>query len=226
MVKKLKVNRRKALCFTATVSFAAAGILAVIGLLSIRQTKNKSLLLFASMPFLFALQQLSEGVLWLTIADKQYATISSVTTYLFLVFALVIWPLWVSLSLWLSERNILRKKLLLLLVGYGFLASIYSTYVLLSCGVSAHIISHGIKYKISWGNAFQIGYCLFFYMISVIIPFFVSSISFGNIMGTAIALSLVGTYYFMHINLLSVWCFFSAILSILVLFIVQREEQR
>ena len=226
MINKLKINQKKSLCFTATGSFVAAGLLAVIGFLTLRETKKRSLVLFASMPFLFALQQLSEGILWITIADKQYSTINSITTYAFLVFALVIWPLWVPLSLWLPEKNILRKKLLLLFIGYGFFGSIYSIYVLFYCGISSQVASSSIRYNIFFGNSFRIKYDLFFYMISVIIPFFISSISLGNIMGTAIALSFVATYYFMNINLISVWCFFSALISVIILFIVQLEEKR
>ena len=218
-------TQRKIMCFTATGSFVAAGILTIIGILTLRKTKLKSHLPLASIPLGFAIQQIAEGILWLTIANKQYAIITNFATYLFLIFAFIIWPLLIPIALWIPEKNVLRKKLLLIISVCGFLLSAFLTYVIFNYNVSAQIVSHSITYDIAFLNSFQIEYRLFFYIIPVIIPFFVSSISLGNIMGTLIALSLIATYYFMKINLTSVWCFFAALISILVFFIIQREER-
>ena len=86
-------------------------------------------------------------------------------------------------------------------------------------------LSAGFRFLQYYKIDFRFGYYLFFYVIATIIPFFVSSISLGNVMGTAIAIFLIATYYFIKVHLISVWCFFSAITSILVFFIIQREEQ-
>ena len=57
------------MCLSATTSFSAAALLLGIGTLTLRSAlaaHQPRALLFASIPILFAIQQLIEGVIWLT----------------------------------------------------------------------------------------------------------------------------------------------------------------
>ena len=54
------------MCFSATASFSAGIILTVIGVASIKKAHHKSQLLFASIPFVFGIQQFAEGNVLLT----------------------------------------------------------------------------------------------------------------------------------------------------------------
>ena len=59
--------------------------------------------MFASIPLVFAAQQATEGVVWLTIDGSAHATVHRLAVFAFLGLALVVWPIWLPLSLQLSS---------------------------------------------------------------------------------------------------------------------------
>ena len=58
------------MCFSATGSFAVAAGLAGIGAVAVCRTKPPSHRLFAVIPLLFAIQQIAEGMVWLTMPSQ------------------------------------------------------------------------------------------------------------------------------------------------------------
>jgi hypothetical protein len=62
------------------------------------------------------------------------------------------------------------------------------------------------------------------YALSTIVPFVVSSAQLARTIGLAIVLSLTLTALIERNALTSVWCFFAAMLSVLILVAVRREE--
>ena len=87
------------MCFSATASFTAGVVLTVIGIASIKKANYKSQLLFASIPFMFGVQQFAEGILWLTIPKSDYFVLQKMATYIYLFFAHILWPLWVPIAI-------------------------------------------------------------------------------------------------------------------------------
>lgn len=75
------------MCFSAGASFSAGAVLAVIGAASLKQVQRPSQIAFASIPMLFSIQQVAEGVLWVTLPDPSAITTQHVATYMFLFFA-------------------------------------------------------------------------------------------------------------------------------------------
>ena len=57
------------MCFSATGSFATAGVLMAIGGVSLSRASSKPLRRLAVIPTFFAAQQAAEGIVWLTIGD-------------------------------------------------------------------------------------------------------------------------------------------------------------
>jgi hypothetical protein len=60
------------MCFSATASFTAAAVMGGVGLATFKISKNKDQRYLASVPFLFAWQQLSEAWVWISIRDEQW----------------------------------------------------------------------------------------------------------------------------------------------------------
>jgi 5-keto 4-deoxyuronate isomerase len=60
---------------------------------AIKKTRHKSQLLFASIPLLFGVQQLAEGVLWHTLPNPEYANVQRTFTYVYVLFAQTVWPI-------------------------------------------------------------------------------------------------------------------------------------
>ena len=54
------------MCFSATASFSAGAVLLGLGTLTVKSAHRRRELPLAAIPLLFAIQQLTEGVIWLT----------------------------------------------------------------------------------------------------------------------------------------------------------------
>lgn len=209
------------MCFSAPASFIAGTGLLAIGVIAIKQSKNTPQYVLACIPVVFAIQQFTEGLLWLAISEADYAQWRHLAMYLFLIFAQVIWPVLVPTSILLFEKDRLRKKILYLLLGSGILAALYLGYSLIYYGATAAIENHHIKYQLSFPFSGKLLRGLPYMLATAISPF-ISSNKWLRLLGCALVISYIFTA-FMYIDYLtSVWCYFGAILSGLILFINRK----
>ena len=136
------------MCFSTTASFASGAILTVIGISSIKKTKEKNQIPFAIIPFIFAIQQFSEGFVWLSLLNSTNQFWQQFSTYSFLLFALIVWPAWVPISMFLIEKNRKRKIILGVFLGLGLLLAILSSIYLIIYKSEAQITSYHIHYEL------------------------------------------------------------------------------
>jgi hypothetical protein len=209
------------MCFSASASFGAAAVLTVIGVVSIKKVHHPSQIVFACIPFMFAAQQLSEGVLWLTIPNKQYSSLQNIATYIYLIFAQTIWPLLVPVAILLLEKEQTRKLPQRIFVVMGLLASIFLTYCLINYSVEAKIESFHIYYIQHYPKTPRIFFTAF-YLIAIIAPSFFSHIKRMWMIGIAIFFSFSISFIFYKLYLISVWCFFASLISISVYLILKE----
>ncbi len=209
------------MCFSATASFTAGVVLTVIGIVSIKKANYKSQLLFASIPFMFGVQQFAEGILWLTIPKQDYFVLQKTATYIYLFFAHILWPLWVPIAILLIEKSSTRKKFQKFLVATGIAVSIYLTYCLATHPVKAAIDGHHINYILGYSDLVT-NFWIFLYALATIAPPFFSHIKRMWILGVTILISYIITQFFYENYILSVWCFFSSVISIMVYFFMKQ----
>ncbi len=203
------------MCFSAGASFGAGAVLSVIGVASIKKAQSPRQIAFASIPLIFAVQQLTEGFVWLSLSNPAYASLQQVATYNFLFFAQVVWPVWVPFAVLQLEPKERRRKSEKLLVGIGAVVSLYLAYCLLTFHVEATIIGGHISYQQDYPAG--IGqYLGGLYIIATIAPAFLSRIRRMWLLGTAILVSYIITTIFYTDYIVSVWCFFASIISIAV----------
>lgn len=207
------------MCFSAGASFSAGVVLSVIGVATIKKSQSPSQTLFASIPFLFAVQQISEGFLWLSLQNPLYAPLQQLTTYIFLTFAEVIWPLLVPLAIFAIEPLKKRKNYLKIFVVLGAIVSIYLTYCLINFPVEANALKHHISYKQSFPQSLRI-YTSVAYAIATVIPLFISSIRRMWLFAVLVLVSYIIALFFYTQYVVSVWCFFASIISISIFFIL------
>ena len=206
------------MCFSSSVSFGAGAFLGVVGVMSLKKAQKPSQLAFASIPILFSIQQFAEGIVWLSLTQKEYEGWGTSAVNLFLIFAQVIWPLWVPLSVSLVEKDANQKKVLLFLTSMGLLLAAYLSYCLLTYNITAEIISYHISYTIHlpfsriWIDAA--------YVLVTVFPLFISTQRKFYILGMAILGSLIFSIVFYTNYLISVWCFFAAINSAIILYLI------
>jgi hypothetical protein len=178
------------MCFSANASFGAGVVLVVIGVISIKKVQHPSQILFASIPLLFAVQQISEGI-----------------------FAQFFWPLWVPIAILMLEKESKRKRIQKVLVGMGMIVALYFAYCLISYPVHAKIIGYHVTYKVEYPNLLG-RYGGIFYLIATVVPPFFSHIKKMWMFGTSMFISYLITAIFYDHYVVSVWCFFASIISI------------
>ncbi len=212
------------MCFSATASFGAGAALAVISYATVRKVQSYQQLVFASIPLIFCIQQISEGFLWLALSDPAYAPLKYITMYIFLIFAQIVWPTWIPLSIYILEKNSKKKKILRLFVGIGSLVSLYLAYCMIANPVDAKIVGYHVSYIQDYPLAFQFSGGLL-YIVATILPPFVSSIKKMKILGAAILISYCITRLFYEDYIISVWCFFATVISLVVLAIMYEVKK-
>ncbi len=203
------------MCFSAGASFGAGIVLSVIGVAAIKKVQHPSQIPFAALPLIFAVQQISEGILWLALPNPAYLMLQQIITYVFLFFAQIVWPLWVPLAILLLEKKEKRGKIQKIVAGIGMLLSGYLAYCLISFHVEAKIIEHHIFYQQDY-PAVNLTYGLWFYIIATIVPAFISHIKRMWMLGVTILISYIISDIFYEQYVVSVWCFFASIISISV----------
>lgn len=210
------------MCFSAGVSFGAGALLVGAGVVAIKKIESPKKLAFASIPFLFGLQQISEGVLWLTFNNSELEFWHKPSIYSFLLFAKVIWPIWIPYAIWAMEPDKAKKKILYYLIFIGAVSAAQLVYCIFAYGVSAHEEAMHIKYN------FHIPHLTLhriFYIPPMALPFFISSLKLMKPLGAALVSSLILAIIFFYYHVISMWCFFAAILSVLVIVIIMRNKE-
>jgi len=216
------------MCFSAGASFTSGVVLTVIGLACLKRTDHPSQQLFAAIPLLFGVQQFSEGVLWKVLPEPNDLSTQMMFTYIYLFFAQVLWPVWIPLSILMLEKHETRKKIQKVFLASGLMVSIYMAYCLLAFEAEARIEGHHITYIQNYPSIFR-GYGTVLYALATVAPPFFSHISRMWIFGTTIVISYVVSAIFYEHYVLSVWCFFSAIISLSIYLIIRYitgSEQR
>jgi hypothetical protein len=213
------------MCFSATGSFALSGVLTGIGASALARNTSRRHVMFAAIPLLFAAQQAAEGVVWLTVDGSTHATIQRVAVFAFLSFALVIWPMWLPVSLQLIERNPARRRMLTGLFWVGALVALCSVVLLTHSPPVAVVAHHSIRYDRSGGVSGPLELpILLAYTLPTVFPFFVSTAYLSRAIGVMLVASLVATALVEQEALTSIWCFFAAALSAVVWVALLRSQ--
>jgi hypothetical protein len=209
------------MCFSATASFGAAAILGSIGIISLVKAKEPCQKMFAAIPLIFAIQQACEGLLWLTLTKDSFEMWQITATYGFLFFAQILWPTWVPLSVLLLEKDEKRKPWLQLASFGGFICSLIMLYRVLTFDVYAEIQNHHIVYNVN-DSIMLIVISSVLYFVSTVAALFLSSVRYMKLLGLLLFASLIISKLFYKIYFISVWCFFAAVVSVVVIYIVKN----
>lgn len=213
------------MCFSAGASMGASVVLAGIGSTSISRNTSPRLRLLAAMPLLFSAQQAAEAVVWQTMGDPASAGIHQLGVSAFLGFAFVVWPAYAPASLYAAERDPRRKNVLRVLALWGAVLAASAALLLARWDPVASVAGHSIRYAhIGSENTLLNGVLLLAYVVPTVAPFLVSSTTMARTLGGAFVVSLIVTLAVERNSLTSVWCFFAALLSALILAAVAREQ--
>ena len=209
------------MCFSANASFGLGTALLLVGIATVWKSTKRVQIPFAAIPVFFSIQQFIEGFLWLSLTNPSWQSWHHPLTYLFLIFAQVLWPSFIPFSIFLIEENVTRKKALLTLTGFGCVISLYVVYALLNYEIDSHVSGHHVSYDLYFpGDIVKIS--AIFYFIPTVLPSFVSSVKSMIFLGLTLFISFVVTRLFFVEYAISVWCYFAAAISVIVIIIMVR----
>lgn len=220
------------MCFSATASFAAALVLIPSGLASIQIVRRRSMdeaLPLASVPLLFGLQQSLEGMVWLNVERSLPELGDGFFTVGFPAFALVLWPIWIPwtvLRLTAPQRHSWRQHGLrsCLWLGMGLAALLWLPIWQAHDQVTAVVRQGSILYTFPFPLADHWGFqpVTLMYSLIIIFPLLISGWNELRALAyTLIVTFVVSSFAYLH-AFSSVWCFFSACLSVQIFLMLRN----
>jgi hypothetical protein len=209
------------MCFSAVASFTGGAIISSIGILSIRENKEPSNRLFAAIPFVFGIQQISEGFVWLALQSSGNDLMLIAAKNIFVITAVVIWPTMVPLSVLLMERLVKRRSIIKILLAIGIAVSLSHVVGMMIFNVNAQINGYHILYSMD-SPSFLASLTSIGYVFATIPVFFISSTKKVYLFGMIIVMAYIVTQFFFSQYLISVWCFFAALASATIWWIVKE----
>lgn len=139
-------------------------------------------------------------------------------TELYLFFSNVLWPVYVPLAVLSLETVSWRRRVIASIATLGAVVSIYLLSLLILFPTTASIAGQHILYEVS--NPYEqttIALYVFVTCVSLLFSSHRRVIAFGV---AAFAAELIA-YVFYQVWFISVWCFFAAVVSIMVLWYFQ-----
>ena len=216
------------MCFSPEASFIASAVVTTVGVVSYKKATDTPTRTLAMIPIFFGLQQFSEGFVWLSLLYEHFAFLKEASSIGFIIFAWIVWPTFVPYSMWLIEKDVRRKKAILVFLFIGIFVSIMLAYTMIFRNLHAEILDCSIIYNFDVKKSIH-KYFGILYLLVTVIPTLISKVSKTWILGVSNILAYVGTKVFISDRILSIWCFFAALTSVVVLLIIidiNKAKQR
>lgn len=210
------------MCFCAAASFTAGGVLCLLGVATLKLTRCREEIFFAMIPLLFGLQQFIEGLLWLSF-QFEGTLLNVVLTYVFVLFSHVLWPVFVPFSIGHMETVPWRKKVIRGFQLTGIAVAVFLLYFIVRYPITSEIRGHMVYVF----PHFHIPPVLVLYIAATCLSALFSSQRIVILFGVLAFVLFVVAFWFYYVAFFSVWCFFAAILSVVIYLHFQfRHAQR
>ena len=201
------------MCFSATASFVASGVIGSIGVATLRHVREPRALLFASVPLLFALHQMTEGFVWLGLDGRIGKVALDHVAFLFTLYAQGILPLLMPAAVLLMEPPGQRRTAILVLTGIGALVCGWDVVGLISLPTHTFIDYQSISYRNPMtGNLVVSG----FYILATCGALMLSTHRVVRWYGVLNVIGLTIVQIVREYAFASVWCFYAATLSVII----------
>lgn len=208
------------MCFSATASFTASLVLSAGGIIAVSKAKSWHEIPIASIPLIFGIQQGLEGIVWITTpANPAYY----LGMYGYLFCAYVVWPVLVPWALLIYERNLRRNPPLLAIATVGTAIGAYFLFELMRGGITSQVVGHSICYSFWPSLWYGIGLS---YIFVVVLAGLIAKERFMKIFSIGLALSFMLSRFIADYTYVSLWCFFGALLSSVIVwhFVTDRAK--
>ncbi len=183
-----------------------------MGVATLRSARTNAERPFAAIPLLFGIQQLSEGVIWLTFGNEALA-LRQVMTYVFSAFSHVLWPVYVPFAIGMLEPVQWRKRAIFMFEAAGIGAGGCLLWAMVTGPLIAEVSGMHIVYA---SRQFDAVPTTVLYVAATCVCGLFSSYPFVRMFGALTFGTFVAAQMVAANALVSVWCFFAALLSCLI----------
>lgn len=214
------------MCFSAVASFTSAALLVPLGIYAsnLAWRKDSRYLSLTIVPIFFGIQQGIEGMEWLSLKSSQPDMIRFFALG-FLFFAYGFWLVCPSLAMWIIERRpkVKRRLLTIGLIGLLFGASLYLPLWIYPDWLTIVIFHASIAYQtqLIYDRFLSRDMVHLIYLVIVLSPLYLSNLDRVRFFAGLIALSMIASSYFFNYAFVSIWCFWAALLSLYIVYIVK-----
>lgn len=209
------------MCFSETASFGAATVLAGIGGFAMSRAETPVQKTVALMPLLFAAQQATEGMLWLSLSQPRFVAWAEAAKYSFLVFAEMLWPVYMPLIAVMAKGRGRRRKFQVPFLMLGLVLALQLAYGLAAWPVHAAIREGHMHYDLRYPPVNTVYYGGL-YCVATILPLLISRYGLFRLLGVGLIVSYAASRAFYNYYIISIWCYCAAFLSIIAVVIVHR----
>jgi len=201
------------MCFSPTASFTSAAIIGTIGVATLRHVREPRTFLFAATPILFALHQFTEGLVWLGLQGRIGPIGRDHLAFLFTLYAQGLLPFLMPLAVALMEPAGWRRKLIIGLTAIGAVAASWDAYGLIFLPSRVFVDHHSIAYRNEMTGSLPIS---LLYILASCGALLLSSFRVVRWYGVANVIALTIVEIVREQAFASVWCFYAALMSVIL----------
>lgn len=214
------------MCFSATASFVASGLLMSAGAVVLTQySYTKKEMPLAVIPIIFGVHQFSEGLVWLGVSGTISSAVQFYAIQFFTFIAMCFWPIFIPAAVLIYEYP-KKRKIFFGLLFSGMLLSLYLLY----CFTIYSELYLDVNCCNSLGYIYRMpfleGKMGYFYVFIVVASFlFSSNLRIRYVLGPVFLASyLLAMFMESGGDYPSIWCFFAAIISVCIYYALHNKH--
>lgn len=209
------------MCFSPTASFVSAAVIGTIGVATLRHVREPRTFLFAATPILFSLHQFTEGLVWLGMEGRIGPIGRDHAAFLFTLYAQGLLPFLMPLAVLLMEPAGWRRKLILGLTAIGAVAALWDAYGLMFLPSRVFVDHFSIAYRNRMTGSLLIS---LLYILATCGALLLSSLRLVRWYGLVNVIALTIVEVVKAETFASVWCFYAALMSIMLYWQFSRGD--
>lgn len=202
------------MCFSAAANFTGSGVLATVGVLTLKKVKHRRELLFAALPTLFAIHQFIEGFVWLGLDGLLSPQVTHNMGAAFMLYAQGLLPFLLPFSVVLFEPNGKSRGRMLPFLVVGGLTGLYILWGLTAYPTQIFVKGNSIVYINQATNNIFVA---ILYVIATCGSLLFSKVKDMVIFGWANMAILLTVMLVKRYAFTSLWCAYAAVSSVIIL---------
>jgi len=207
--------------FFIVANFTLAGMLLVIGVMTLKKVSHPAELAFASLPLLFGLHQFIQGFVWLGLYHMVSPRTLHIASMLFIFYAQAILPFLVPLAIWLLEPRGPRRQAIAALLVVGGLLMAYVVWGLLRQPTQVFVSHYSLVYFNPHTRHLWVA---LIYILTTCGSLILSKSVSIQLFGLLNLLGLLLVYLIAQYSFTALWCLYAALVSvILYLHFIERR---